>query len=305
MAGVFLLIVAILLWLPYQLFSGNSKVKLYLHEENRIIKIPLEDYLVGVVAAEMPAEFPLEALKAQAVAARTYTLKRMGPGKVANPPHSGADLCNNHRHCQAWLSREALKERWGTINYYQYYYKIKKAVDETRGQVLTYKGELIDPVYHSSCGGRTENSGDVWKFQEPYLRSVPCPYDDHPSPTQKVSFNVEQFNKALGTGQKAVAASTAGQATGGLRITEKTSTGRPKTVVVGNKQLSAGALRDQLGLRSTNFTISQEGSSITFITTGNGHGVGLCQYGAKGMAEHGYNYRVILGHYYSGAEIKQ
>jgi len=309
--GVVLLAIALVLGIPYladrqipaKFFPGVTIVRLYLHKENKIQPLQLEDYLVGVVAAEMPAEFPLEALKAQAVAARTYVVKRLGPGGVTNPLHPGADVCDDHRHGQAWLSREELKSRWGTLHYYNYYYKVKKAVDETAGQVLTWNGELIDPAYHASCGGRTENSEDVWKFQAPYLRSVPCPYDADPQPVQTATFSLEQVDQALGTSLSAVSVTGGKNTSTGIKVIEKTTTGRPKSLLVDGRQFSAVAVRDLLGLRSTNFTWAADGGSLTFTTTGYGHGVGMCQYGAKGMAEHGYNYRVILSHYYSGAEI--
>ncbi|TEB04238.1 Amidase enhancer precursor [Pelotomaculum schinkii] len=287
---------------PAKFGYATSTVRLYLHQENKIKKIQLEEYLIGVVAAEMPAEFPLEALKAQAVAARTYAVKRMGTGGVANPLHPGADLCDDHRHGQAWLSREELKERWGTLYYYKYFYKVKTAVDETRGEVLTYQEQLIDPAYHAACGGKTENSEDVWKFQVPYLRSVPCPYEDDPQSVQAVSISLEQVDQALGTTLAAVPAS-GNKAAGEMKVIERTSSGRPKTLVVDGQQFPAVSVRDLLGLRSTNFTWKLQDGSITFTTTGYGHGVGMCQYGAKGMAEHGYTYRTILGHYYSGVEI--
>jgi stage II sporulation protein D len=308
--GFLLLAVALLFFLPHftgrqtpaRFSSGTSTVRLYLHQENKIKKIQLEDYLIGVVAAEMPAEFPLDALKAQAVAARTYAVKRMIAGGIDNPMHEGADLCDDHRHGQAWLSREELKERWGTLRYYNYFYKVKTAVDETRGEVLTYQGQLIDPAYHSSCGGKTEDSGEVWKFQVPYLCSVPCPYEADPQPLQSVSISLEQVDQALGTTLAAVPVS-GNKAGGEMKVLERTSSGRPKTLLVDGQQFSTVMVRDLLGLRSTNFTWKLENDSITFTTTGYGHGVGMCQYGARGMAEHGYNYRTILGHYYSGAEI--
>jgi stage II sporulation protein D len=308
--GSLLLAAALLFILPYFLNrqapnkfgSGTSVVRLYLHQENKIKKIQLEEYLIGVVAAEMPAEFPLDALKTQAVAARTYAVKHMGTGSVANPQHPGADLCDDHRHGQAWLSREELKERWGTLRYYNYYYKVKSAVDETRGEVLTYQGQLIDPAYHSSCGGKTENSEDVWKFQVPYLRSVPCPYDAAPQPVQVVSISLEQVDEALGTALAAIPVSGS-QDVGAIKVVERTSSGRPKTLFIDGQQFLAVAVRDLLGLRSTNFTWKLQDGDIIFSTTGYGHGVGMCQYGAKGMAEHGYNYLTILGHYYSGVEV--
>ncbi len=287
---------------------GGARVRLYVHAEDRVRVLDLEEYLVGVVAAEMPAEFPQEALKAQAVAARTYIVKRLAAGGVANPAHPGADICDDPRHGQAWLSREELKKRWGTVKYYNYYYKVKEAVDATRGEVLVYNGQLIDPVYCASCGGRTENSEDVWKAAAPYLRSVPCPYDADPTPVQVASFSLEEVDRALGTNLAAVPAS-GGSGAGGeferpaVKVLERTATGRPKMVEIGGRRLAAVAVRDLLGLRSTNFTWRIEGDAITFTTTGHGHGVGLCQYGAKGMAERGYGYRTILGHYYSGVEI--
>lgn len=312
-SGATLILIALVIGLPFLLsrqiparfFPGVTIVRVYLHQENRVAYMQLEDYLVGVVGAEMPAEFPLEALKAQAVAARTYVVKRTSAGGIENPPHAGADVCDDHRHGQAWLPREELKKRWGTVRYYNYYYKVKKAVDETRGQVLTCQGELIDAAYHASCGGRTENAEDVWKYEVPYLKSVPCPYDSDPDPVQTASFSFEQVDQALGTSLAAVPAAGKEKAARDIKLVEKTDAGRPKVLQIGSRQFRAAAVRDLLGLRSTRFTWNIEGDTVTFTTTGYGHGVGLCQYGAKGMAEHGYNYRIILGHYYSGAEITE
>ncbi|OPX91277.1 stage II sporulation protein D [Pelotomaculum sp. PtaB.Bin117] len=309
--GAVLLITALILSIPYladrqipaKFFPGVTIVKMYIHKENKIQPLQLEDYLVGVVAAEMPAEFPLDALKAQAVAARTYIVKRKGAGVVVNSLHPGADVCDDPTHGQAWLSREDLKNRWGTLHYYNYYYKVKKAVDETSGQVLTWNGELIDPAYHASCGGRTENSEDVWQFQVPYLRSVHCPYDADPRSVQTAAFSLEQVDQALGTSLSAVPVTGGKNVSTELKLIERTSTGRPKSLLINGRQFSAVVVRDLLGLRSTNFTWTVNSGFLTFTTTGHGHGVGMCQYGAKGMAEHGYSYRVILSHYYSGAEI--
>ncbi|MCL5290633.1 MAG: stage II sporulation protein D [Eubacteriales bacterium] len=312
-AALILLLAVLFVTIPY--FYDKSKVRqgrkleyvrLYNHADGKIYKLPLEEYLVGVVAAEMPAAFPLDALKAQAVAARTYIVKRLSVG-VENPAHPGADICDDCRHGQAWVSREELKERWGAIEYYKYYYKVKKAVDETAGQVITYKGELVDPVYHSSCGGRgTENSGDVWQVNLPYLRAVPCPYCADPEPVRRVSFTLADVGRALGAdpaGRPGGVSRAVSDTARDIGVIEKTSTGRPKTVRAGESVVPAVTVRERLGLRSTDFTVQVEGGGITFTTTGYGHAVGMCQYGAKGMAEHGYGCRTIIGHYYSGAEI--
>lgn len=176
-------------------------------------------------------------------------------------------------------------------------------MEDTRGQVLTYNGKLIEAAYHASCGGRTENAGDVWKFDFPYLRSVPCPYDADPHPVQAASYSLEQVENALGVNLTAVPASGGGKVSREIKVVENTAADRPKTLLFGDKKIPAVVVRDLLGLRSTNFTWKVDGDKITFTTTGHGHGVGLCQYGAKGLAEHGYDYRTILGHYYSGVEI--
>ncbi|OPX84357.1 MAG: Amidase enhancer precursor [Pelotomaculum sp. PtaB.Bin104] len=311
MVGALLITVILVLGLPYFLssqipslvFSGTPAVRVYLHRDDRIQHMQLEDYLIGVVAAEMPAEFPSEALKAQAVAARTYVAKRISSGGADDQLHPGADVCDDHRHGQAWLSRQDLKKRWGSVLYYEYYYKVKEAVDETAGLVLTYQGELIDPAYHASCGGKTENSEDVWKEKLPYLRSVACPYDADPQPLQSASFGLDQLDEAMGTSLQAAAVSAGTDCLFGVEVKERTATGRPKSVVIGDSRFSAVAVRDLLGLRSTNFTCQVIEDAVTFVTSGYGHGVGMCQYGAKGMADHGYNYQVILGHYYSGVKL--
>ncbi len=283
--------------------KGGRTVNLFIHSTSEIINLPMEEYIVGVVAAEMPANFPLEALKAQAVASRTYIMKRLTPGGVANPIHPGADVCDDCRHGQAWISRGEMRERWGLLNYYKNYYKIKKAVDDTRGMAITYNGELIDPMYHAACGGHTENSEDVWKFSLPYLRGVPCTYENYAESEQTVRLTLSQAGRAVGTDLDALAVSTGGNSL--LTITERTVNGRPKTVRVGDKTLSSATLRDMLDLRSTNFDWRVEGDTLLVTTTGYGHGIGLCQYGAKGMAEHGFDYKRILTHYFTGVEISK
>ncbi|MEW6172607.1 MAG: stage II sporulation protein D [Bacillota bacterium] len=314
-AGLFLLLATIIsaVWLypgkiskeKVEIRQSGQDVRLYRHETGTVETIPLEEYIVGVVAAEMPALAPLEALKAQAVAARTYTLRRIISRGVANNPHPGTDLCDDPRHSQAYLSRQDLKKTWGPIAYYRYYYKVRRAVSETTGLVITYEGQLIDPVYHASCGGRTENARDVWKFDIPYLKSVPCPYDLKTRPVESRSFTLAELKESLVSPDMTASASESGQGPGTLNITltDVTATGRPKEVTVAGKPVSATMIRERLGLKSTRFTWDIKEGHVLFTTVGYGHGVGLCQYGAKGMAEHGYNFRQILTHYYSGVRI--
>lgn len=301
----------------------RTDVRLYRHQTGEIINLTLEDYVVGVVAAEMPANFHPEALKAQAVCARTYMLKRLVAGGVANSPHPGADVSDDPRQGQGWVSREELRERWTTWDYYRNYYKIKRAVDATEGLVLTFEDQLIDPLYHSSCGGATENSEDVWKFRVPYLRSVTCPYCTDPYPAERRTFTLEDVDEALGTDLAAVAVAAAAAAAevptgagGGtphtkaanaavplIEVLEYTSTGRPKLLSFNGRTVTATTVRERLGLRSTNFTPAIEGGQLILETSGHGHGVGLCQYGTRGLAEAGHGFRDILEHYYTGVRI--
>lgn len=287
---------------PAKIEKNGAIVHMYSHQTGKVIDLSVEDYVIGVVAAEMPAEFPEEALKAQAVAARTYIIKRLAGGGVKNPMHPGADVCDDHRHYQAWISKEEMKKRWGSLKYYQYYFKIAKAVHGTRDEVITYAGELIDPVYHASCGGLgTVSAGEVWKFDVPYLKGVPCPYDADPKPIREVTFTRSNFLKAMGEDIRALPAATGGK--NFFEVIEKTEQGQPKTVRIGTKTLSAVMVREALGLRSARFDMSLNGSEVKVVTRGYGHGVGMCQYGSKGFALQGKAYLDILKHYYSGIEI--
>lgn len=285
--------------------SDKVKVRVLNHQTNELMTLGLEEYLVGVVAAEMPASFPEEALKAQAVAARTYAVKRLQvPDPRIKNLNQDADLSTNPAVNQAWISSEEMKSRWGTLGYRAYKKKIVKAVQETAGQVLVYGGQLIDPVYHSSCGGgRTENSEDVWKFAIPYLRSVPCvAHQDRHREAVHV-FDLARLDNILGTSLQAVPVGKLQAGKGYLQITEKTSTGRVKAVRFGNKVLSGTELRNKLALPSTWFDLQIKGNTVIITTRGNGHAVGMCQYGAAALAEQGKNYRQILTHYYTGVGL--
>lgn len=286
---------------PPQIQSPGTTVNMYNHLTQKIEQLSLDDYLVGVVAAEMPASFPMEALKAQAVAARTYIMQRMSPGGVKNTRYPGADVSSDPKEGQAWISRAEMEKRWGKVKSLEYYYKIKWAVESTQGQVLTYKAQLIFPAFHASCGGGTENAEEVWVTSAPYLKGVPCPYCADPNPVRQATYTLAELDQKLKTNLSAVPVSTANNKL--LVITKETKTGRPKEIKLGNKTYSTTILREILNLRSTRITWSINGDKITFTTKGHGHGVGLCQYGAKGLAEQGKSYEDILKHYYTGVEI--
>ncbi|MDK2821285.1 MAG: stage sporulation protein [Clostridia bacterium] len=291
---------------PVEVKSGENLVRVYLHRSDTIEIMPMEEYLVGVVAGEMPASFEMEALKAQAIAARTYTYKRIEEAKKEpNKDHPGADICTDPAHCQAWASDDVLRKRWGLMNFWRYKLKIREAVRATRGMVLTYKGELIDPVYHSNSGGRTESAAAVWGGNIPYLQSVPSPWDKSaPHYLTNHSFSLDELEQKLGIKLNTAVSSLPSAQNSLIKVKKKTATGRLKEVQIGDKIFDTVKLRQLLGLSSTNFTWQISGNKITFYTVGYGHGVGMSQYGANGMAKEGKKFNEILGHYYQGVKLR-
>lgn len=298
-------------------FSGETQVKVettgplvqvYNHQTQEVMQLPLEEYLVGVVAAEMPALFEKEALKAQAVAARTYTIKKMELAKYTpNQKHPHAPICTDSTHCQGWISEKEMMEKWGLLRYSFHHRKIAEAVAQTGGQVLVYEGRLIDPVYHSTGVGQTENSGDIWQHNLPYLKSVPSPGDkESPKFQSQVTMTLAQLDELLGTKLQAVpTAQVSTRAAKTLQVLEKTKTGRVKTIKVDSKIYTGEQFRRLLGLNSSHFTWEIQGDQITFNVTGYGHGVGMSQYGANAMAKGGKDYKDILYHYYTGTQLRK
>jgi len=279
-------------------------VRLLVDPDGTVLRLELEEYVRGVVAAEMPAAFELEALKAQAVIARTYAVRRMRAlGGAGVPGYPEADVRTAlDRGGQAWLSREELLHRWGPIQFHLHWARIEEAVAATRGLIVTFGGLPIDPVYHSTCGGRTENSEDVWQEALPYLRSVTCTTCRHSPHAERTTrtLDVEEIVARLG-GEPGLRATAAGRPL--IQVVQTTATGRARTVQVGDRRFRAADFRLLLGLPSTNFRVELAGSQVRFTLTGYGHAVGLCQYGADGMARQGRSYEEILRHYYSGVDI--
>ena len=284
--------------------AGPITLRVFNHTTGQVREVELEEYLVGVVAAEMPASFDLEALKAQAVVARTYTVNQMRAydGKGCDKHPDPADICTDHTHCQAWESEEASLGKWAAADAAEYLNKIRTAVRETAGLVVTNDGQTIDAVFHAHCGGHTENSEDVWSSALPYLRAVHCPWcaGTRWSKTEH-TFTGAQFAQKVLPHVSAVPVSTAGRP---LLASPALSTGgRIKTLTVAGESVSGRVMRSALGLPSTNFTWRIEGDTVIFTNQGYGHGVGLCQYGADGMAKAGKTYTEIIQHYYTGVEL--
>lgn len=287
-------------------WEGSPQIRVYISSQRATAVMKVEEYLVGVVAAEMPAGFCEEALKAQVIAARTYALKKANNySREAMGEHPQAHICSKPEHCQGWLSDGEMRKKWGWLRYQEYRRKIQLAVKETFGQVITYQGKLIDPVYHSTCGGVTENAGEVWQYQLPYLKSASCTWDKNsPKYRSNVMISFSELEEKLGQPCQAVPVSGLGNQSI-LQVREKTSTGRIKSLILGNQLWNATEFRRRLGLNSTSFSWHITEQGIEFTTTGYGHGVGMCQYGANGLAQEGKTAKQILTHYYSGVKIQK
>lgn len=256
----------------------------------------MTEYLSGVVAAEMPASFEIEALKAQAVAARSYALYCKSCGK-----HSGGRLCSDPGCCQAYLSDRQLHLRWGT-GYEKYRRKILDAVQATEGEYISYRGEPAQAVFHSSSAAFTESSENVWNYV-PYLVSVSSPEGagNVPDYTSYVRLSPEEVKSAvLSVRPGAVFPEDAAQWLGNLR---RDSSGRVDSVELGGTVFSGREMRRLFALRSTAFELKYEDGSFLFTVVGFGHGVGMSQYGANVMAQNGADYASILAHYYPGTTL--
>lgn len=260
--------------------------------QERLLAITLEEYVQGVVAAEMPASFDIEALKAQAVAARTYAYRRILRDERI-PEHPEAHLTSDFQSGQAWVSWDTFLERNGGSAGLTLQRKIKNAVKQTEGIVAFYDDEPILAVYHSTSGGRTENSEHYWSEALPYLRSVEDPYSAN-SPSHYSTATIQLSNLARVLEVPNV---------NNLKVVERYPSGRAKTVEVGDKWFSGREIRQRLSLRSTWFTAEILGNEMVFSVWGYGHGVGMSQYGAQGMARAGYGYAEILQYYYQGIEL--
>lgn len=311
LAVVILVPVGLVFWLggpgggPARPAEGQDTVAVWV-EGRGLEHMELEDYLAGVVAAEMPALFELEALKSQAVAARTYTIRAMRKyGGTGCGTHPEADISTDPRTGQAWSSQAQLREKWGFWTYFRLWRRVTEAVAATRGEILTYGGQPIVALYSSTCGGRTENSEDVWGTYVPYLRSVPCSWDrESPRYSETVRLARGEVEKRLGVSFSAVPATTGGGKREPLAILSTGPSNRVREASVAGERFSGVELRERLGLRSTRFTWRLVGDEVEIRTVGNGHGVGLCQYGANGLAKLGRSYREILTYYYPGAVVQ-
>lgn len=279
--------------------SPSKTVNVYFKNEDVVKNVSLEEYLVGVIAAEMPADFPMEALKAQAVASRSYILDKMVSGGNKIDGHKGADVCTDSAHCKAWISKEDRFKRWAQEDCEKNWDKISVAVSETSGEYMTYNGEPITAVFYAISAGTTERAEDVWGSDVPYLQNADSSMDiNAPGYRSSAEFTGDEFRRKMSDKYP------------DIRLTDnpsdwyadetRSSGGAVKSCRIGDKILKGTDVRNIFGLRSHNYTISFKDNHFVFDVIGYGHGVGMSQWGAKFYAEQGKNYRDILRIYYSG-----
>ena len=281
-------------------YSNYTNVKLLHTSTNEIEEVNLDEYLCNVVSAEMPVDYDIEALKAQAIVARTYTIYQIihNSGK-----HNGADICDSSSCCQAWISKESRFERWDEDKREENWNKISTAVNETIGKIITYDGEPINAFFHSNSGGTTEIPLNVWGGSGyPYLQVVETSGEDEYSQySSEIILSKTELVEKLKEEYSDIEINF--ESEDDIKILEYTESGRVRTIQFGNKNLSGVETRTILGLRSANFDISFDGDNIIFSVIGYGHGVGMSQTGADALAKQGYKCEDIIKHFYIGVEI--
>lgn len=270
--------------------AESSLVILFRDLDGSVLEMGLDDYITGAVLGEMPASFTMEALKAQAVAARTYAWK----AKVSGGKHGDGSVCGNYACCQAYISEAQYLESGGDTKSVD---RIKTAVLATSDLVLTYEGNLIEATYFSCSGGKTEDAVAVWGSDVPYLRSVESPGEEGAAwYTDEITFTGDALEAALGIQLPELSRDWFGDIT-------YTNGGGVETIRIGSELFSGTELRGLLKLRSTAFTVTVQEDTAIFLTRGYGHRVGMSQYGADAMAAAGADYAQILAHYYPGTEL--
>ncbi len=275
---------------------GGGHIDVYFADADKVENMDIEEYILGVLMAEMPAEFELEALKAQAVAARTYLAEKMNTDSLRDE-HKGGDICTDSSHCQAYICEKDAREKWGK-NASLYFEKCKNAVESTDGVIAVYNGEPIKAVFHAYASGRTENAGDVWGSDVAYLKSVASPGDEAaPKFRTEAEFSIEDFKAKLSQAHDIDFSNKL------IGEVSRSEAGTVLAIELGNKVLKGSEVRTVFGLRSSCFDIIPDEDSVVFKVTGYGHGVGMSQYGANYYAKNGDNYMEILKKYYSGIDF--
>lgn len=280
-------------------YNEYGTINLLHSSTGEVQNISLDEYILGVVSAEMPATYEEEALKAQAIVARTYTIYIIKNSKK----HNNADICDNSKCCQAWISKEDRMNKWEETAREENWSKIETAVNSTKGKVITYNGEIIESFFHSNSGGKTENVSSVWGGTDlPYLQTVETAGEDSYSQySSEVNLNKEEFKEKMLTYHQDFTINY--DDLDAIKILEYTEGGRVNKIKIGNLELSGVEMRNIVGLKSANFKVGISEDNIQFIVIGYGHGVGMSQTGANTLAEAGSSCEEIIKHFYTGVEI--
>lgn len=280
-------------------YSKYGTITLLHKKTGNTEQVNIDDYLCNVVSAEMPVDFEIEALKAQAIVARTYTIY-----KILNKKHENADICDDSTCCQAWISKEDRLARWEESKRENNWQKINDCVNSTKGKIITYNNHPINAFFHSNSGGVTEIPVNVWGGTGyPYLQSVETSGEDaYNQYASEVVFTQEELINKLKQKYSDISIDFSNE--NEIKILEYTESTRVKTVKFGNHEISGVEARTLLGLKSTNFEIIKDGDNIKFSVKGYGHGVGMSQTGADSMAKQGSTAEDIIKHFYAEVEIK-
>lgn len=284
-------------------FESNENIELYNRQNDKIEEINLNYYLLCVVASEIPFKYEYEAIKAQAVVARTYLFN-----KIVNNLEEKGDVCDDYNHCQAFTQLDKLREIWKNKGFTDTQIsegeeKIKRAIVETQNQVIVYNGELIDALFHASSPQKTEDAKAIWSCEDiPYLKSVDNVEDEtYENRTSQTTIPYSTFKNILI--EKGYVEDISKEDFLNICISEYTDSGRVKCIKVGGYQIKAEDLRVLFGIKSTNFSINVDDQNIVFNVIGYGHGVGLSQVGANTYAKQGKTYDEIIHHYYTNVDI--
>lgn len=281
-------------------YQKYKTIKLLHQETGQVEELNIDEYLYGVVSSEMPASYEIEALKAQAIVARTYTIYQIIHNSAK---HENADICDSFACCQAWITKEDRLAKWNAQEAEKNWNKIVEAVNTTKGKIITYNKEPINAFFHSNSGGITESSLNIWGgIDYPYLKSVETAGEEgYTQYSSEVIFSKEELLSKIKT--KYPECTIDYSQNDAIKIVEYTTSGRIKTIKFGNIEIAGTEARTLLGLKSTNFDINIEGDKIKFSVTGYGHGVGMSQTGADALAKTGTNCEDIIKHFYTDVEI--
>ena len=281
-------------------YGDFSTIRLLHIETGQVEEVELDSYLLNVVSAEMPAAYEIEALKAQAIVARTYTIYKIKNGGK----HENADICDSSLCCQAWISKENRLARWEENVKEEYWKKIEEAVNTTKGKYITYNGEVINAFFHSNSGGTTELPINVWGGSYPYLQIVETSGEEaYSGYSSEVRISKDELISKMFT--KYIDFEINFEDENCIKILENNESNRVKKIKIGNKELTGVEVRNLFGLKSAKFSFEIVENEMIFSVIGYGHGVGLSQSGSDSLAKQGYDYISIIKHYYKDVEITE